>query len=191
MLSLSFLREGITKHRTYNISSLPTRLSKQIFHIHTRTHIHTQTYPPTPNKKNYPLCVCVSISLFYLRLESILFNARSSYIVPDMIPSSLSFCLPLSRSLQLLFCECRQSTNARRWVRDLLHTCWKACTTPVDLPEAPVEGMEGSNFLPIMDYRADAIIANPPSFAGVHIAEKLGIPLHMAFTMVLFLSLFQ
>jgi UDP:flavonoid glycosyltransferase YjiC (YdhE family) len=29
----------------------------------------------------------------------------------------------------------------------------------------------------------DAIIANPPSFAGFHLAEKLGIPLHMAFTM--------
>ena len=29
---------------------------------------------------------------------------------------------------------------------------------------------------------ADAIIANPPSMAHVHIAEKLGIPLHMTFT---------
>jgi hypothetical protein len=31
---------------------------------------------------------------------------------------------------------------------------------------------------------ADAIIANPPSFAPAHIAEKLGIPLHMMFTYV-------
>ena len=31
---------------------------------------------------------------------------------------------------------------------------------------------------------ADAIIANPPSFAPAHIAEKLGIPLHMMFTFV-------
>lgn len=29
---------------------------------------------------------------------------------------------------------------------------------------------------------ADAIIANPPSFAAPHISEKLGIPLHMMFT---------
>lgn len=29
---------------------------------------------------------------------------------------------------------------------------------------------------------ADAIIANPPSFAHVHIAERLGIPLHMMLT---------
>ncbi|EEY17393.1 CHIP6 [Verticillium alfalfae VaMs.102] len=30
---------------------------------------------------------------------------------------------------------------------------------------------------------ADAIIANPPSMAHIHCAEKLGIPLHMVFTM--------
>jgi len=29
---------------------------------------------------------------------------------------------------------------------------------------------------------ADAIIANPPSFAHIHCAEKLGIPLHLIFT---------
>jgi hypothetical protein len=29
---------------------------------------------------------------------------------------------------------------------------------------------------------ADCIIANPPSFGHIHIAEKLGIPLHMMFT---------
>jgi len=32
---------------------------------------------------------------------------------------------------------------------------------------------------------ADAIIANPPSFAHIHCAERLGIPLHMMFTYVL------
>ncbi|KAK6383613.1 hypothetical protein LTS17_002905 [Exophiala oligosperma] len=36
------------------------------------------------------------------------------------------------------------------------------------------------NFKPFV---ADAIIANPPSFAHVHIAEKLGVPLHLMFTM--------
>ena len=29
---------------------------------------------------------------------------------------------------------------------------------------------------------ADAIIANPPSFAHFHCAERLGIPLHLVFT---------
>ncbi|KAM0324920.1 hypothetical protein ACHAQA_007886 [Verticillium albo-atrum] len=32
-------------------------------------------------------------------------------------------------------------------------------------------------------FLADAIIANPPSMAHIHCAEKLGIPLHMVFTM--------
>lgn len=30
---------------------------------------------------------------------------------------------------------------------------------------------------------ADAIIANPPSFGHIHCAEKLGVPLHLIFTM--------
>jgi hypothetical protein len=46
--------------------------------------------------------------------------------------------------------------------------------------------LDFSQGLPYDDGRdhfvADAIIANPPSFAHVHIAEKLGIPLHMMFT---------
>jgi sterol 3beta-glucosyltransferase len=30
---------------------------------------------------------------------------------------------------------------------------------------------------------ADAVIANPPSFAHVHCAQALGVPLHLMFTM--------
>ena len=53
-------------------------------------------------------------------------------------------------------------------MKELLRSAWDACVTPV---------IEGDNYLP------DAIIANPPSFAGFHLAEKLGVPLHMSFTM--------
>lgn len=35
---------------------------------------------------------------------------------------------------------------------------------------------------PILPFIADAIIANPPCFAHVHCAEKLGVPLHLMFT---------
>ena len=31
-------------------------------------------------------------------------------------------------------------------------------------------------------FAADAIISNPPAFAHIHIAEALGIPLHMSFS---------
>ena len=58
----------------------------------------------------------------------------------------------------------------RRWVKALLRTCWAACTTPLQA--------DGDN-----DYRADVVVANPPSFAGPHVAEALGVPLVMSFTM--------
>ena len=34
-------------------------------------------------------------------------------------------------------------------------------------------------------FAADAIISNPPAFAHVHIAEALGLPLHMSFSELL------
>lgn len=34
----------------------------------------------------------------------------------------------------------------------------------------------------LQPFIADAIIANPPSFAHFHCAERLGIPLHLVFT---------
>ncbi|KAH8886694.1 UDP-Glycosyltransferase/glycogen phosphorylase [Thozetella sp. PMI_491] len=47
---------------------------------------------------------------------------------------------------------------------DVLNRSWRACTEP------------GENDKPFI---ADAIIANPQSFAHVHCAEKLGIPVHI------------
>ncbi|GAB1739774.1 hypothetical protein NU219Hw_g4711t1 [Hortaea werneckii] len=54
----------------------------------------------------------------------------------------------------------------RAMIRTFLDGCWKSC----------IES-DGKPFV------ADAIIANPPSFAHMHCAEALGIPLHMVFTM--------
>lgn len=51
----------------------------------------------------------------------------------------------------------------------MLVSFWEACVLPD--PET------GFPFV------ADAIIANPPSFAHVHCAEALGIPVHLVFTM--------
>ena len=56
---------------------------------------------------------------------------------------------------------------------------WRACINAID------EETDTAN-LKMMDdsypFIADAIIANPPSFAHYHCAEKLGIPLHLVFT---------
>lgn len=59
-------------------------------------------------------------------------------------------------------------TRNRRSIKDILDGCWRACThiaAPGELP-----------------FTADAIIANPMSFAHVHCAEALGIPIHMTFS---------
>jgi len=50
-----------------------------------------------------------------------------------------------------------------------LTSSWFSCINPSELSDEP--------------FLADAIIANPPSYAHIHCAEKLGIPLHLMFTM--------
>lgn len=57
----------------------------------------------------------------------------------------------------------------RAMVAQMLHGCWRSCIEPDPLSNDP--------------FVADAIIANPPSFAHVHCAQALGIPLHLMFTM--------
>lgn len=57
----------------------------------------------------------------------------------------------------------------RRMVADMLDGCWSACLAPDPDTRRP--------------FVAEAIIANPPSFAHIHCAEALGIPLHLMFTM--------
>lgn len=53
--------------------------------------------------------------------------------------------------------------------RQMLEGFWRSC----------IEADE-QTFVPFV---ADAIIANPPSFAHVHCAQALGVPLHLMFTM--------
>ncbi|KAJ5727467.1 hypothetical protein N7493_005287 [Penicillium malachiteum] len=57
----------------------------------------------------------------------------------------------------------------RLMMAEILHGCWQSCLMPDPVTSTP--------------FVADAIIANPPSFAHVHCAQALGIPLHLMFTM--------
>lgn len=57
----------------------------------------------------------------------------------------------------------------RTMILQLLQGCWRACIENDPHTKQP--------------FVADAIIANPPSFAHVHCAQALGIPLHLMFTM--------
>jgi len=50
---------------------------------------------------------------------------------------------------------------------------------------AYLKGFYNSTFFPDRrngPFAADAIISNPPAFAHIHVAEALGIPLHMSFS---------
>jgi hypothetical protein len=82
----------------------------------------------------------------------------------------------------------------RKGIYEIVKGCWRSC----------VEAGDGMDVRPSDDYAedyssidsgstlsmsssgrpfvADAIIANPPSFAHIHCAEKLGVPLHLMFT---------
>ncbi|KAJ8124431.1 hypothetical protein O1611_g9210 [Lasiodiplodia mahajangana] len=57
----------------------------------------------------------------------------------------------------------------RKMVLQMLEGCWQACISPDPKTGAP--------------FVANAIIANPPSFAHIHCAQALGVPLHLMFTM--------
>ncbi|OBS22760.1 hypothetical protein FPOA_09088 [Fusarium poae] len=57
----------------------------------------------------------------------------------------------------------------RKMVNEMLHKCWDSCICPDELTGQP--------------FVADAIIANPPSFAHIHCAQALAIPVHLMFTM--------
>lgn len=57
----------------------------------------------------------------------------------------------------------------RSMIAQMIEGCWKSCLDPDPASGAP--------------FVADAIIANPPSFAHLHCAQALNIPVHLMFTM--------
>ncbi|KAL8898452.1 MAG: hypothetical protein Q9192_002070 [Flavoplaca navasiana] len=78
----------------------------------------------------------------------------------------------------------------RRGMYEIVQGCWRSCIEIGDGTGAMASHDHLDRFnspedhaRPDRPFVADAIIANPPSFAGIHCAEKLGIPLHLMFTM--------
>ncbi|KAI9842751.1 MAG: hypothetical protein M1837_006934 [Sclerophora amabilis] len=83
----------------------------------------------------------------------------------------------------------------RKGIYEILKGCWRSCIEAGDgmgvratdntfEDYASIDsGISLSGDPSAKPFVADAIIANPPSFAHIHLAEKLGIPLHMMFTM--------
>jgi hypothetical protein len=75
----------------------------------------------------------------------------------------------------------------RRDMGDIISGCWRSCVETGDGTqghEAPGDSAtDGADHL-TAPFVADAIVANPPSLAHIHCAEKLGIPLTIMFTSV-------
>lgn len=76
----------------------------------------------------------------------------------------------------------------RREIADMVKGCWRSCIEVGDGRQAQASADQShtppeSDIANNQPFVADAIIANPPSFAHVHCAEKLGCPLHIMFTM--------
>ncbi|KAK2014981.1 glycosyltransferase family 28 domain-containing protein [Colletotrichum eremochloae] len=84
-------------------------------------------------------------------------------------------------------------SKRRRGIQEILLGCWRSCIEagdglgPPPKPHARNQVLDENYGIPgdpnQKPFVADAIIANPPSFAHIHIAEKMGIPLHLMFTM--------
>ncbi|KAL4893237.1 hypothetical protein BDV59DRAFT_28165 [Aspergillus ambiguus] len=74
----------------------------------------------------------------------------------------------------------------RRDMKAIFSGCWRSCFETGD--GTGLHHIRDDPWSDTVDYRdrpfvADAIIANPPSFAHISCAEKLGVPLNMMFTM--------
>lgn len=70
----------------------------------------------------------------------------------------------------------------RRDVAEYIQGCWRSCYQAGDGMGLRATDDDLSE-LAARPFVADCIIANPPSLAHIHCAEKMGIPLHIMFTM--------
>ena len=82
----------------------------------------------------------------------------------------------------------------RKGMYEIIKGCWRSCFeagdgTGIEVSDSNLDRQANYNEGPAIrddladqPFVADAIIANPPSFAHIHCAEKLGIPLHLMFT---------
>jgi hypothetical protein len=87
----------------------------------------------------------------------------------------------------------------RKGIAEMIRGCWRSCFEAGDGSGIPVTDKTIDEWVKSQSdpskmspgvfaaaqgrpFVADCIIANPPSFAHIHCAERLGIPLHIMFT---------
>ncbi|KAI1206932.1 uncharacterized protein F4807DRAFT_463333 [Annulohypoxylon truncatum] len=97
-------------------------------------------------------------------------EALMAYMVknPGLLPSRESF-------------RAGEISKRRKEMGEIMHGAWRSC---IEAGDGMGDKVTASDVADASDlFIADAIIANPPSMAHIHCAEKLGIPFHMVFTM--------
>ncbi|KAF2276148.1 UDP-Glycosyltransferase/glycogen phosphorylase [Westerdykella ornata] len=72
-------------------------------------------------------------------------------------------------------------SKRRKEMTEIMNGVWRSCIESGDGMGTRISAAQVPDAKDL--FIADAIIANPPSMAHIHCAEKLGIPLHMVFTM--------
>ena len=70
----------------------------------------------------------------------------------------------------------------QKGMAEIMQGCWKSCADVDEVKEEENAGNNRGGRPKRKPFVAHAIIANPPSFAHIHCAEKLGVPLHLMFT---------
>ncbi|KAH8657897.1 putative glucosyl/glucuronosyl transferase [Xylariales sp. PMI_506] len=98
-------------------------------------------------------------------------------------PSRLMASMVTNPSLLPSFRSLRNGdvSQRRRDVAEYIQGCWRSCYKAGD--GMGLRAADPGSEPEAIPFVADCIIANPPSFAHIHCAEKLGIPLHIMFTM--------
>lgn len=97
-------------------------------------------------------------------------EALMAYMVknPGLLPSKESL-------------KAGEVSRRRKEMASIMDGAWRSC---IEAGDGLGERVLASDVAFANDlFIADAIIANPPSMAHIHCAEKLGVPLHMVFTM--------
>ena len=75
--------------------------------------------------------------------------------------------------------EVQQKRNV---MYEIMQGCWRSCVEAGDGTGHDVEDNPNQGLRDPKPFVADVIVANPPSFAHIHCAERLGVPLHIMFT---------
>ncbi|KAI5792593.1 hypothetical protein DFH27DRAFT_527357 [Peziza echinospora] len=95
-----------------------------------------------------------------------------SYMVrnPGLIPSKASL-------------GSTEIRDRRKLIWEILVTCWESCYKAAAPPPPGGSTGGGGGRAKSAPFVADVLLANPPGFAHIHCAERLGIPVHIMFTM--------